>query len=203
MPGCWEPPCFPTWRQVCCEAAEGFSRPFGTSHFFLVTQDWRPGLSSGRPCGTGAPFELALGQTLSLRQGLRLRLRDRTFETVIGDVDVAERRQNEGVVDANVVGQSAFRHRDNALPPQSPCTSRPEPFPVSGPRPSMPKVKMLGNITELKSPTQMMVPMASQPVLAMEVSTSRHATTATVPSTVRGGQLLQHGCADEAADHRP
>ncbi len=36
------------------------------------------------------------------------------------------------------------------MPPTIDITNIPEPFPVSGPRPAMPRVKILGTITELK-----------------------------------------------------
>src|SRR5437870_8946323 len=38
------------------------------------------------------------------------------------------------------------------VPPTIDITNIPEPFPVSGPRPAMPRVKILGTITELKRP---------------------------------------------------
>ena len=37
----------------------------------------------------------------------------------------------------------------------------------------------------------------------MEVTTSKHATTATVPRTARVGSFCRHSRADEAANHRP
>src|SRR5438445_11135978 len=63
-------------------------------------------------------------------------------------------------------------------------TNMPEPLPVSGPRPAIPRVKMLGNITELKSPTRMMLHMAKWPVLSTDVITRMKDATAAAPSTV-------------------
>src|SRR5271156_2468697 len=50
---------------------------------------------------------------LAYRQGRQGGLVDRPFVAVIGDVDVAERGQNKGVVNADVVGQRTLRHGDD------------------------------------------------------------------------------------------
>ena len=45
---------------------------------------------------------------------------------------------------------------------------------------------MLGNITELKNPTRMMLHIAKCPNVSIEVVTSRHAIIAAIPSTFPG-----------------
>jgi hypothetical protein len=69
-------------------------------------------------------------------------------------------------------------------PPTIAATKTPEPASVSGPRPSIDKVKILGNITELKNPIARMVQTANEPRLSIEVVMSAKATIAAKPSTV-------------------
>ena len=123
---------------------------------------------------------------------------DRASVPVIGDVYVAERGQNEGVVNADVVRQGALGQRndcstDDRLHQKTGALCR------KRPNPSTPSAKMLGNITELKSPTRMMLPIANQPVLSIDMTTRMQATTATVPSTVRGDNF----CSPAAPMKRP
>ena len=69
-------------------------------------------------------------------------------------------------------------------PPTIAATRTPEPASVSGPRPSIDKVKMLGNITELKNPIARMLQTATVPRLSIEVVTRAKATIAAKPRTV-------------------
>src|SRR5271170_3539578 len=71
-----------------------------------------------------------------------------------------------------------------SAPPTIAATIKLDPFEVSGPSPVSPTVKMLGNITELNSPTAMIAHIAVCPCVRIEVATSPHATSAAVPSTV-------------------
>ena len=54
----------------------------------------------------------------------------------------------------------------------------PEPSPVSGPSSATPRVKMLGNMMELKNPTSRMDHIATGPLLKTETVTSSIATMA-------------------------
>src|SRR5271170_7012166 len=71
-----------------------------------------------------------------------------------------------------------------SAPPTIAATIRLEPLLVSGPSPDNPTVKMLGNITELNSPTARIAHIAVCPCVRIDVTTSPQATTAAVPSTV-------------------
>ena len=59
---------------------------------------------------------------------------DGASEPVVGDVDVAKRRQDEGVMDADVVGERAFGYRDNG-PSHDGHYQQTGPFPSERPQP--------------------------------------------------------------------
>ena len=71
-------------------------------------------------------------------------------------------------------------------PPTIAVLSSPEASPVNGPNPSMPNVKMVGNMMELKKPIARMLIMATWPVVAIEMQTSKAAMKAFAVSTIRG-----------------
>ena len=54
---------------------------------------------------------------------------------------------------------------------------------------AIPKVKMLGNITELKRPTKMIAHIATWPNASIEHATSAQATSAAIPSTTSVGNF--------------
>ena len=60
-----------------------------------------------------------------------------------------------------------------------------EPRLVSLPKPSIPRVKMLGNMMELKKPTAKMLHIATWPALIIEVTVSKAAAIAATPNTLR------------------
>ena len=76
----------------------------------------------------------------------------------------------------------------------------PEPLPVRRPSPAIPRVKIFGNITELKNPTRMMLHMAKCAVLSTDVITRVKDATAAAPSTVPERSFCSKGT-DKPADH--
>src|SRR5580692_2882689 len=70
-----------------------------------------------------------------------------------------------------------------SAPPTIAIIITPEPSPVRGPSSATPRVKILGNMIELKNPTRMMLYMAVCPVVSMETATSAAAHTAQMPSS--------------------
>ena len=64
--------------------------------------------------------------------------------------------------------------------------SAPEPRPVRSPSPAMARVKMVGNIIELHSPTARMVAIAVGPPKAIVAATSENAVAAHPASTTPG-----------------
>lgn len=69
-------------------------------------------------------------------------------------------------------------------PPTMAATSNPDPLPVKGPSPAIPRVKILGNITELNSPTRMMLYIARCPKVSIDTVTRANAAIATAPSSL-------------------
>src|ERR1700738_4307719 len=67
-------------------------------------------------------------------------------------------------------------------PPTMEATSKPDPLPVSGPKPCKPRVKMLGNMIELNRPIARILHMAKCPEVNMEVITNRQANDAQIAS---------------------
>ena len=65
---------------------------------------------------------------------------DGALEAVIRNVYIAEGGQDEGVVDADSVGQGAFCHRDNGSPDDG-LHQQTRTFAVSGPSPSIPRAE--------------------------------------------------------------
>ena len=59
----------------------------------------------------------------------------------------------------------------------------PEPLLVIGPSPAMPSVKMLGNMMELKKPQSTRVPMATCPLVNMEMAIRIAAVKPKMPSS--------------------
>ncbi len=88
-------------------------------------------------------------------------------------------------------------------PPTMAMMSNPEPSPVKGPSsPAMPSVKMLGNITELNSPTRMMLHIARCPKLRIDMHTSNDATIAAKPNTVPVRSFCRIAGSNEPSHHR-
>src|SRR5580704_2077206 len=71
-------------------------------------------------------------------------------------------------------------------PPTIAATNSPEPSPVSGPRPSIASVKMVGNITELNKPTAMIVHIATWPKVSIDAATRTAAIKAATPRILFG-----------------
>ena len=87
-------------------------------------------------------------------------------------------------------------------PPTIAMIMTPEPSPVSGPSSATPRVKMLGNMIELKKPTRMMLYIAMCPVVSIEIATSAAAHTAQIPSSPRVLIFCRMRRSDETSDHR-
>src|SRR6185437_16307773 len=111
-----------------------------------------------------------------------------TLECIPEYVEVAQHRQNESMMNSNVVGENSLQLRNNCA--TNDCRhSSPEAFPVNGPKPAMARVKMLGNMIELNKPTAIIVHMAKEPKLSIESVTSSAATAALKPSRARVGSF--------------
>src|SRR5277367_1310127 len=63
---------------------------------------------------------------------------------------------------------------------------RPDPLPLKGPSSASPKLKMVGNMIELKNPTARMLHIATRPLKSIEAVTNAPATIAQRPSKYRG-----------------
>src|SRR6185436_18870638 len=83
-------------------------------------------------------------------------------------------------------------------PPTIAIFIRPDPLPVSGPSSATPRVKMLGNMMELKSPTAIMLHIARCPLVSMETVTSAGAHR----EQALGLEPPQRRSAQEAPHHR-
>src|SRR5580692_6353024 len=77
----------------------------------------------------------------------------------------------------------------------------PDPLPLKGPSSASPKLKMVGNMIELKNPTARMLHIAVWPLKSIEAVTNAPATIAQRASRLSGPETLQKSCAKKAPEH--
>src|SRR5207244_600317 len=109
----------------------------------------------------------------------------RSFEPVEGYVQIAEYGQDEGMVDADPVGQDALQFWNDSAAYDG-CDQ--QGGAVSGERAQAvdSQGEDAGNMMELNRPTSRMDHIARCPELSIEITTSRPATSALNPSKVPG-----------------